>query len=211
MKKFLLILIAVLLLVPINVSADKLYTKISGNEEILPGANIVYTVILDTPLTEYEAVIEYDRDILNLVSVDEVKIDTAERTFEVVKDTPATVKINSDEQTTIIYKITFMAKNNISVSNTNIGINTSKAVLGKDSLIFDEVDYKISFIEEDPLFIDEDEINNEDNYLDKAVNSVGKLLQQYGNPITYVSLGLNVMLLILLINSGRRKRVDYDF
>ena len=107
MKKFLLILIAVLLLVPINVSADKLYTKISGNEEILPGANIVYTVILDTPLTEYEAVIEYDRDILNLVSVDEVKIDTAERTFEVVKDTPPTVKINSDEQTTIIYKITF--------------------------------------------------------------------------------------------------------
>ena len=211
MKKFVLIFVTLLLLIPLNVNADKLYTKVSGNEEVIPGANIVYTVVVDRLLTEYEAVIEYDRDVLNLVNIEEIKIDTATRTFEVVKDAPVSVKVKGDSQTSIIYAITFTAKNNISVVNTDISINTTIAKIGKDSLTFDSVDYRITFVEEDPLFVDEEQKNSEDDYLKKVVNSFGTLLNEYGSPITYVSLGLNILLIILLINSARRKRVDYDF
>lgn len=209
MKKVVLILL--LLLLPFKVEADKLYTKISGNKEVIPGANIVYTVVVDRPLTEYEAVIEYDRSVLNLIDIEEISIDTSERTFEVLKDSPVSVKVNGNTESNIIYSIIFKAKNNILASNTDISINTTTAKIGSDLLTFDKVDYRVTFIEEDPLFVDEEPNDVENDYLNKVVNSVGTLLNEYGNPITYVSLGLNILLFILLINSFRRKRVDYDF
>lgn len=211
MKKVVLIFVTLLLLIPFNVNADKLYTKISGNKEVVPGANIVYTVVVDRPLTEYEAIIEYDRTVLNLINIQEISIDTSERTFETVKDAPVSVKVKGNTETSIIYAITFMAKNNISLTNTDISINTTTAKIGNDLLTFDKVDYRITFVEEDPLFVEEEITEDENDYLTKVVNSVGTLLNEYGSPITYVSVGLNILLFILLINSIRRKRVDYDF
>ena len=73
MKKFIIFVLSIFLLLPVGVNAEKAYTKITGNEKILPGANIVYTVILDRQLTKYDAAITYDRSLLTLVSVNEVK------------------------------------------------------------------------------------------------------------------------------------------
>ena len=83
MKKFIIFVLSIFLLLPVGVNAEKAYTKITGNEKILPGANIVYTVILDRQLTKYDAEITYDRSLLNLVSVNEVKLDTTDKKFEV--------------------------------------------------------------------------------------------------------------------------------
>ena len=90
----------------IDVSADRIYTKIAGNKEAKAGDTVVYTVIVDKALNEYEATIEYDRNVLNLVNIEDIKLDTPERTFNVLRDNPTTVKVKSNSAVSIIYTIT---------------------------------------------------------------------------------------------------------
>lgn len=47
MKKFIIFVLSIFLLLPVGVNAEKAYTKITGNEKILPGANIVYTIVMN--------------------------------------------------------------------------------------------------------------------------------------------------------------------
>ena len=212
MKKVMYVLILFVMIFTVdNVNADKLYTKISGNKEVRPGENIVCTVIADRNLTEYESILEYDREVLNLVSIDEVKLDTSNRTFNVIRDDVTSIKISGSVATPVIYAINFTAKNNINVLNTDISIKTVKAKVGSESLTFDTVDYRIKFVEEDSLFIEDKEETNSDNILSKFATDIGKIFNEYGNPIMWGSIGLNILLIILLINSIRRKKVDYDF
>ena len=67
----------------------------------------------------------------------------------------------------------------------------------------------MNFIEEDSLFVEED--NTDKDYITKTLNDVKNILKDYGNFIMYISLLLNVILIIVLITNIRRKRVDYDF
>ena len=111
MKKFIIFVLSIFLLLPVGVNAEKAYTKITGNEKILPGANIVYTVILDRQLTKYDAEITYDRSLLNLVSVNEVKLDTVDKKFEVEKGNPIKLSVSSKSSAYIVYTIVMNAKN----------------------------------------------------------------------------------------------------
>ena len=125
MKKIIFIITLVLILCPVNISALSLGTKIVGNEKIKPGSNIIYTIILDHPLTEYSAEISYDRDALNLVDVKEININTTEKNFEVEKSNPIFIDIKSEDPANIVYTITFDVKNYTKMSSTEIGIKTT--------------------------------------------------------------------------------------
>src|SRR5574344_2799748 len=114
------VLILCLFMIPCSVKADKVYTTITGNDKIQAGDNIKYTVILDTELTEYEAEITYDRQFLNLVGVDEVKIDTETKAFSVEKSDSIKVNITSDVPTIIVYTITFDVKSIVELKDTSI-------------------------------------------------------------------------------------------
>ena len=208
MKKVIFLLLLIPLLI-IDVSADRIYTKIAGNKEAKAGDTVVYTVIVDKALNEYEATIEYDRNVLNLVNIEDIKLDTPERTFTVLRDNPTTVKVKSNSAVSIIYTITFTLKNNINSVNTDIQIKTIKALSGSDSLTSDSSDYRINIVKKDKLF--EEENSNDNGQLDSIMSNVGKVMKKYGSPIMYGSVALNILLLILLINSIRRKKVDYDF
>lgn len=209
MKKLFVFAITIFMLLPMSVNAEKVYTKITGNEKIRPGENIVYTIILDRNLTKYEAEITYDRNVLNLVSIEEVKIDTAERSFNVEKSNPIKVSVDSSSPTLIIYTVVFNAKNNINVQKTEINVKILTAINGNESFNSDTAYFNMNFIEEDSLFVEED--NTDKDYITKILNDVKNILKDYGNFIMYISLLLNVILIIVLITNIRRKRVDYDF
>lgn len=208
MKRVIFLLLLIPLLI-VDVNADRIYTKISGNKEAKAGDTVVYTVIVDKALNEYEATIEYDRNVLNLVNIEDIKLDTPDRSFNVLRDNPTTVKVKSNSAVSIIYTVTFTLKNNINLINTDIQIKTIKALSGSDSLTSDSSDYRINIVKKDKLFEEEDSNNN--GQLGSIMNDVGRIMKKYGNPIMYSSVILNILLLVLLINSIRRKKVDYDF
>lgn len=210
MKKFIFIAL-VLIMIPINISALSLGTKIVGNEKIKPGSNIIYTVILDHPLTEYSAEISYDRDALNLVSIEEININTTEKKFVVEKSNPILLNINSEMPANIVYTLTFDVKNYTKMSSTELGIKTTKAKYQKEELTSTEAFINPDIVEEDILFQDEEEHKNENKYISNVLTNVKNILNNYGSPITYGSVALNVILLIALIISVIRKKVDYDF
>lgn len=211
MKRIIFIITLVLILCPVNISALSIGTKIVGNEKIKPGSNIIYTVILDHPLTEYSAEISYDREALNLVDVKEININTTEKKFEVKKSNPILININSEEPANIVYTITFDVKNYTKMSSTEIGIKTTKAKYESEVLTFTETFINPDIVEEDILFQDEEEQKNGENYFSNMLTSVKKILNNYGSPITYGSIVLNIILFIALIVSIIRKKVDYDF
>ena len=68
-----------------------------------------------------------------------------------------------------------------------------------------------STVEGPTLVIEDKEETNSDNIFSKFATDIGKIFNEYGNPIMWGSIGLNILLIILLINSIRRKKVDYDF
>lgn len=211
MKKIIFIITLVLTLCPINISALSLGTKIVGNEKIKPGSNIIYTVILDHPLTEYSAEISYDRDALNLVDVKEININTTEKNFEVEKSNPILIDIKSEEPANIVYTLTFDVKNYTKMSSTEIGVKTTKAKYESEVLTSTETFINPDIVEKDILFEDEKQQQEEGNYISNMLTSVKKILNNYGSPITYGSIILNIILFIALTVSIIRKKVDYDF
>ena len=211
MKKIIFIITLVLTLCPINISALSLGTKIVGNEKIKPGSNIIYTVILDHPLTEYSAEISYDRDALNLVDVKEININTTEKNFEVEKSNPILIDIKSEEPANIVYTLSFDVKNYTKMSSTEIGIKTTKAKYESEVLTSTETFINPDIVEKDILFEDEKQQQEEENYISNMLTSVKKILNNYGSPITYGSIILNIILFIALTVSIIRKKVDYDF
>lgn len=213
MKKFIVLIVFLLVIVPSNVYAEKASTKIIGNEKALPGSNVVYTVIVDQPLTKYNAEISYDRTLLNLVSVEEININTTTKTFDVDKQNPIKISINSDNSANIIYKLTFNVKNSAKISDTNIELKTTMAVNNEDEFVTSDELLSLSIVEKDDLFV-KDEDQSYDKSENKALallNNVKVIIKNYGSPIMYASLALNLILLIALISNIRRKRVDYDF
>lgn len=210
MKKLIIIVMFTIILMPVNTKALTIGTKIIGNEKIKAGNTVMYTVILDHPLNEYSAEISYDREVLNLVDVEEININTTEKKFAVERSNPILVNIKSDEPADIVYTLTFDVKNYTTLDSTEITLKTTKANYQKESLTFTEAFIKPSIIKQDTLFQEEGQ-NAKDNYLSKTMASIKEVLNEYGNPITYCSLGLNLILLISLIASIMRKKVDYDF
>lgn len=213
MKKFIIFVITMFLLLPIGVNAntEKVYTKISGNEKILPGANIVYTVILDRKLTKYDAQITYDRALLNLVSVNEIKLDTVDKKFEVEKGNPIKLTVSSDSSAYVIYTIVFNAKNNIEPQRTSISIKTLSAVNGSDSFDANEVDFGIDFVQKDSLFLEDDELITTKSKSSKLLSDIKGIIDGNENIIMFSSLALNLLLIIVCFINIKRKRVDYDF
>jgi len=212
MKKFMFFIVVLALFFPLGVNADTLYTKITGNQKIRPGANIVYTVIIDHKLTSYEAILNYDRSVLNLVSIDELNIDTSLKKFVVDRGDSVKINVDSDSDTLVAYTITFNAKHLIKVENTEINIETIKAKSSNEEFQAKESYFKIDFVEEDTLFVDDEEKNvNDEGIFSDLLNDVKSILKNYANPITYGSIALNIILVVVLISTVRRKRVDYDF
>jgi len=211
MKKLYLIVVLILLLFPINISALSLGTKIVGNEKIKTGSNIIYTVILDHPLNEYSAEISYDREALNLVDIKEININTTEKSFVVEKSNPILVNIKSEEPANIVYTLTFDVKNYTEMSSTEIKINTTKAKYQSEVLTTTEEFIKPSIVEEDVLFEQSEPTQSKNNYISKILTNLKHILNEYGSPITTGSIILNLLLIVALITSLIRKKVDYDF
>ena len=209
MKKYFIFAFLIFLMFPGFVYAEKITTKIVGNEKVQPTQTIKYTVIVDRPLTEYSAEISYDREVLNLVGVEEINISTATRDFNYDKVDPIKITFKSKEESLIIYSLTFSVKKFFKYDSTDITINTK---LAKDSSdVFESVEtiQKINVVEEDYVYQETEE--EKPNELSKTLTSISNILKEYDNPIIIVSLSLNFVLIVLLIISIRRKKVDYDF
>ena len=211
MKKIIFIITLVLIFSPVNIRALSLGTKIVGNEKIKPGSNIIYTVILDHPLTEYSAEISYDWDALNLVDVKEININTTSKKFEVEKSNPILIDIKSEEAANIVYTITFDVKNYTKMSSTEIGIKTTNAKYESEALTSTEAFINPDIVEKDILFEDREQHQDQQNSISSMLTSVKNILNNYGSPITYGSIVLNIILFISLTVSIVRKKVDYDF
>lgn len=211
MKKFILIIVLCLFVLPSKGYALSLGTNIIGNEKVKPGENIIYTVILDQALNEYSAEITYDRSVLNLVNVTEVNINTTTKEFLVEKANPIKINIKSEELANIVYKLEFNVKNYVKATDTELSIKTLTAKTIEEEFTPVVAYEKINIVEDDVLFEEDIPSNEEDNYAKTLVNDIKNILNDYANPITYVSIALNIILIIALITNIRRKRVDYDF
>ena len=210
MKKYMVFVLAIIFIfIPNYVSALSLGTNIIGNEKVRPGSNIVYTVVLDYELTDYEAEITYDRKVLNLVDVKEININTTTKDFSIEKSNPIKINSKSKEPAKIVYTLEFNVKNYLKVDNTELSIKTINAKNSDEELTGSESFIKINIVDE--VVFEDDEIETEDNKLKAFLNDVKNIMNEYGKPITYVSLGFNLLLIFLLISSIRRKKVDYDF
>lgn len=218
MKKSLIMMILIfcIFIIPLSVNAEKVYTTVVGNDKVRSGSNIKYIVILDKTLTEYEAEITYDRNVLNLVSVDEVKIDSQTKAFSVEKSDPIKISVTSEKPTLIAYAITFDVKNSAKFNNTELGLKTinSSTIISEKTQKLETVDtnYTIVYDGDDVLdnkYNDSDAKN--DSSIKNTVNDFKKIFDDYGDIITYSSLILNLILVICLIRSLIIKKVDYDF
>lgn len=210
MKKYLVFILAIIsIMFPRNTLALSLGTNIIGNEKVRPGSNIVYTVVLDYELTEYEAEISYDRTVLNLVDVKEININTTTNDFSVEKSNPIKIKAASKESSKIVYMLEFNVKNYLKVDDTEISIKTLNAKNNDEELTASDSYTKVNIVDE--AIFDEEEIKTDEDKLKTVLNDIKNVMSDYGEPITYISLGLNLILIILLISSLRRKKVDYDF
>lgn len=209
MKKLVFCILIVFLLVPIEIKALSLGTKIIGNEKVKPGTNVVYTVILDYELDDYSAEITYDRNVLNLVDVKEININTTTVDFNYEKNNPIKIDIKSKAPVKIVYMLEFNVKNFVSEESTEVSIKTLKAKSDDEELTASEDYIKANIVKES--IVQEDDSNDEVNEIKSVMNDVKNILNNYGNPITYVSLGLNLILIIILFFNIRRKKVDYDF
>lgn len=210
MKKYVSVVLLIIFLIPFNVNAVKLGTQITGNTKLNPGSTVVYTVIVDQPLNNYKAEVIYDRNVLNLVDVNEVNINTTTKKFEVDKSNSIKVNIESDELSNIIYTIEFKVKEQITTKNTQIEVKTLLSKNKDEEFSLDEnyidIDFEYKESDDSEFLVDDGSKKYK-----KIVNSVVNVLNNYGNPILYGSLALNILLMILLISSIRRKKVDYDF
>lgn len=210
MKRVVKSILFLLFLLPVLVKAEEVSnTKIIGNQKIKPGENIVFTVIVDQLLNEYDAEITYDRNVLNLVSVDEININSTEKTFNIEKGNPVKLNIKSNIKGNIIYYISFNVKNSTKAEATEIGIKTNLAKAGEEVYKTNEVFNKLTIVENDFLF-EEDE-PEEETEVQKILADVKVMLKDYNNLIIFVSISFNLILIFALISSLRRKKVDYDF
>ena len=208
MKKYIVLLLLVFLL-PLNVKAVKLGTQITGNTKLTPGSTVVYTVIVEQQLNNYKAEITYDRNVLNLVDIKEVNINTTTKKFDVDKSDSINVKIESEEFCNVIYTIEFKVKEQITAKTTQVEVKTLLSKNKDEEFSLDEnyIDIDFEYEEDNDEYIIED---NSKKYK-KLLNSVANIVKNYGDPIMYGSLGLNLILIIIVISSVRRKKVDYDF
>ena len=215
--KYYVLLIVCLLFIPLNVKADELYTTITGNNNIKAGSEVKYTIILDTSLTEYEAEIEYDRDILNFVDAEEEKIDTENKAFSVEKNNPIKINITSEEPTIIVYTLIFNVKNDIELKDTKLNIKTTnaKTLVDKKSIELSarDVTFEIKVSSNEETNIDEEIVDNDKKIddLKKTALKIKDFFNDYRDIIMYSSLALNLILIIVLIISLKRKKMDYDF
>ena len=210
MKKFIIFVLAItFILVPNSVFALSLGTNIIGNGKVRPGSNIVYTVILDYELTDYEAEITYDRAVLNLVDVKEININTTTKDFSIEKADTIKIKSKSKRAAKIVYTLEFNVKNYLKVDDTEISVKTINAKNDDEDLTASDSYIKINIVDE--AIFDDEEIETDESKVKSFLNDIKSIMDDYGQPITYVSLGLNLLLIILLISSIRRKKVDYDF
>ena len=208
-KIYAIILGTILLIIPSYTLALSLGTNIIGNEKVRPGSNIVYTVVLDYELTEYEAEVNYDRSVLNLVDVKEININTTNKEFLIEKSNPIKIKSTSSEAAKIVYTLEFNVKNYLKVNDTEVSIKTITAKNNDEELTASESYIKANIVNE--AIFDDEEIETDKNKVQSLLNDIKGVMNDYGDPITYVSLGLNLLLITLLISSIRRKKVDYDF
>lgn len=215
--KYYVLLIVCLLFIPLNAKAEELYTTITGNNNIKAGSEVKYTIILDTSLTEYGAEIEYDREILNFVDAEEEKIDTENKAFSVEKNNPIKINITSEEPTIIVYTLIFNVKNDIELKDTELKIKTinAKTMIDKKNieLSASEISFEIKVNSNEQLNVDEEIVDNDKKIDDikKSVLKIKDFFNDYKDIIMYSSLALNFILIIVLIISIKRKKMDYDF
>ncbi len=209
MKKLVFCLLIVFLFIPTNIKALSLGTKIIGSEKVRPGANIVYTVVLDYELDKYSAEITYDRNVLNLVDVKEININTTTVDFNFEKSNPIKINVKGKKPVKIVYMLEFNVKNYVKVEETEISIKTLEAKSDDEDLTATEDYIKLEVVKESNV-VKENTSDNQSE-INRIMNDIKNILNNYGNPITYVSIGLNILLIFLLIFNVRRKKVDYDF
>ena len=212
MKKYWFIFLLILIVVPLNVKALKLNTKVTGDDSAFNGSKLVYTIIADQKLTNYKAEIIYDRDVLNLVDIKEINIDTTTKKFDVDKTESVFVTAEAQKDSSVIYTVEFKVKDLIKVEQTQIEVKTLLAKSSEQEFILDDVlfDLKIS----KSNVVDDSTLDNsslDTSYIKGVLNKIKNLSTKTGDWLLYGSLILNIILIISLISSLVRKKVDYDF
>lgn len=212
MKKYWFIFILLLIIVPFNVNALKLNTKVTGDDSAFNGSKLVYTIIVDQKLTNYKSEIIYDRDVLNLVDIKEINIDTTTKKFNVDKTESVLVTSESEKNANIIYTIEFKVKDLIKVKQTEIEVKTLLAKNSEQEFNLDDVVFDLNISESN--VVDDSTMDNKSidtSYIKGILNSIKSFSNKTGGWLLYGSLILNIILIISLISSLIRKKVDYDF
>ena len=212
MKKYLFVFIFILLIIPFNVNALKLNTKVTGDDSAFNGSKLVYTVIVDQKLTNYKAEIIYDRDVLNLVDIKEINIDSTTKKFNVDKEESVFVSSESEANSSIIYTVEFKVKDLINVDKSQVEVKTLLAKSSDQEFNLDDVTVELNISASNT--VDDDKLDNNavgTSYIKKFLNSIKSLSNKTGDWLLYGSLILNIVLIISLISSLIRKKVDYDF
>ncbi len=212
MKKYWFIFILLLIIVPFNVNALKLNTKVTGDDSAFNGSKLVYTIIVDQKLTNYKSEIIYDRDVLNLVDIKEINIDTTTKKFNVDKTESVLVTSESEKNANIIYTIEFKVKDLIKVKHTEIEVKTLLAKNSEQEFNLDDVVFDLNISESN--VVDDSTMDNKSidtSYIKGILNSIKSFSNKTGGWLLYGSLILNIILIISLISSLIRKKVDYDF
>ena len=212
MKKYLLIFIFALIIIPFNVSALKLNTKVTGNDSAFNGSKIVYTIIVDQKLTNYKAEVIYDRDVLNLVDIKEINIDTTTKKFNIEKEESVFVTSEAESNSSVIYTVEFKVKDLINIDKTEIEVKTLLAKSSNQEFNIDDVTVDLSISASNT--VDDDKLENSavgTSYIKRVLNSIKSFSTKTGDWLLYGSLILNVILIISLIANAIRKKVDYDF
>ncbi len=212
MKKYLWIFIFTLIILPFNVSALKLNTKVTGSDSTFNGSKIVYTIIVDQKLTNYKAEIIYDRDVLNLVDIKEINIDTTTKKFNIDKEESVFVTSESESNSSIIYTVEFKVKDLINIDKTEIEVKTLLAKSSEQEFNIDDVTVDLSISASNA--VDDDKLESSavgTSYIKRVLNSIKSLSNKTGDWLLYGSLILNIILIISLIANAIRKKVDYDF
>lgn len=198
-----------LIFLPLNVKALNVSTEIIGNKSASHGDTIFYTIIVDQPLNVYKSEIKYDRNVLNLINVNEVNINTTKKKFEVDRSDSIVIDINSEEVSNIVYTLEFKVKNYSKLKNTKLSLKTLIAKTSEENFTSTEDYVDIDIVENNNE--GDYEVDDSDNKITLMVNNIKRLLNNYRDNILYISIFINIVMFIILLINFKRKKVDYDF
>lgn len=218
MKKYINItMLLLIILIPINVKAAIFDTTVLGEKQTEVGEVVEYTVTTNTKLTKYDAMLNYDKDNMYLIGVE-----TSNDQLEIIRKGAGLEKLLYVGPETIInYKLKFLIKENcnqkellfsiVTKSSLHMDNGVEVSISGKNTNQSIEIILKEEEKEEEEVLEEIVDSNISEKIENKSVGKFEKIIDDNYKIIIYVSLGLNLILLISVIVFALKKNVDYGF